>query len=185
MELPSLNRLLAAVCAAVPGRRLVLFGSSSLLGSFPGDPSERIGVAVTIDADFFLDPDDESQRRRLDEEFGEDNAFHLSTGHYGDFVDLRLADSFPDGWRDRLVPMPGFENVLALDPVDMAVTKVATTARARLNLRLGRGGVDRGLKDINTIVALLRPQRRWTMRRSWQGCAAWTTSRRSSSSARV
>lgn len=81
------------------------------------------------------------------------------TGYYGDFVDLRLADNFPSGWRDRLVAMPGFEDVFALDPVDMCVTKIAATANSRLNLRLGRGGVDRGIKDINAIVLLLKSGR--------------------------
>jgi len=71
-------------------------------------------------------------------------------------VDLRLSESFPDGWRARLVPMPGFEDGLALEPVDMAVTKVAATARSRWTRRMGRGGVDRGMKDIRTIVSLIR-----------------------------
>lgn len=55
--------------------------------------------------------------------------------------------------------MTGFDNVFALHPVDMAVTKVAATARSRLWRRLGKGGVDRGMKDINTIVALLKAGR--------------------------
>lgn len=38
----------------------------------------------------------------------------------------------------------------------MAVTKAAATARSRLWRRLGKGGVERGMKDINTIVALLK-----------------------------
>lgn len=38
----------------------------------------------------------------------------------------------------------------------MAVTKVAATVRSRLWRRLGKGGSDRGMKDINTIVALLK-----------------------------
>ena len=116
-------------------------------------------MELTLDADFFLDPDDEAFRTRLRELFGRNRDYHVATGHYGDFVDLRLSDSFPEGWRNRLVPMPGFDNVFALHPVDMAVTKVAPTARSRLWRRLGKGGVDRGMKDINTIVALLNAGR--------------------------
>lgn len=115
-----------------------------------------MGVEVTLDADFFLDPDDEESRGQLNEVLGKNRDYHSTTGHYGDFVDLRLSESFPAGWRDRLVPMPGFENVFALELVDMAVTKVAATARSRLWRRMGRGGADRGMKDINTIVALLK-----------------------------
>tara|TARA_R110002049_G_scaffold283312_1_gene463356 strand:- start:1653 stop:2051 length:399 start_codon:yes stop_codon:yes gene_type:complete len=87
---------------------------------------------------------------------GINEAYHSKYGYYADFVDLRMADAFPEGWRDRLVAMEGFDDVFALDPVDMSVTKVAATARNRLSLRMSRGGKDRGLKDIRTIVALLK-----------------------------
>jgi len=53
----------------------------------------------------------------------------------------------------------GFEDVFALDPVDIAVSKVSATARSRWALRLGRGGSDRGLKDINTIAGLIKAGR--------------------------
>lgn len=159
MEISTLNHLLRSVRESVPDRTIIVFGSSSLFASFPAADPELIGTAITLDADFFIDPDDQSLREVLESNFGEDHAFHIATGHYGDFVDLRLSESFPEGWRERLVPMRGFENVFALEPVDMAVTKVAATARSRLWRRLGKGGVDRGRKDINTIVALLRGER--------------------------
>ena len=138
MEISTLNLLLKSVRDAAPDRKIIVFGSSSLFASFPDTDPELIGTAVTLDADFFIDPDDEALREKLDANFGEDHAFHAfhafhaATGHYGDFVDLRLSESFPEGWRDRLVPVRGFENVFALEPVDMAVTKVAATARSRL-----------------------------------------------------
>jgi len=159
MDLSALNRLIDEVRQVVQGRRILLFGSSSLLASFPADPPAEIGVEMTLDADFFLDPDDDGFRSSLTERLGKNHAYHEATGHYGDFVDLRLSESFPSGWRDRLVPMPGFDEVFALHPVDMAVTKVAATARSRLWRRLGRSKNDRGMKDINTIVALLRTGR--------------------------
>jgi hypothetical protein len=127
-----------------------------LLASFPNADPEIIGVAVTIDADFFIDPDDASIRAKLNDQLGEDNDYHQTHGYYGDFVDLRLADAFPDGWRDRLVPMPGFDHVFALHPMDMAASKVNATARSRLDRRFGRREADRGLKDINTLVALIK-----------------------------
>ena len=159
MELSALNRLIEQVRVIAAGRRLLVFGSSSLFASFPDDPPSLIGVELTKDADFFLDPDDADVRVALENACGEDEAFHVSTGYYGDFVDLRLADNFPNEWRERLVPMRGFDDVFALDPVDMRVTKIAATANSRLNLRLGRGGVDRGMKDIRTIVLLLKAGR--------------------------
>jgi hypothetical protein len=155
MEYPALTHLIQSVCESAKGHRILLFGSSSLLASFPNANPELIGVAVTIDADFFIDPDDAAIRQRLDEQLGEDNDYHQAHGYYGDFVDLRLAEAFPEGWRDRLVPMPGFADVFALCPMDMAVSKVNATARSRIDRRFGRREADRGLKDINTLVALI------------------------------
>ncbi len=156
MEISTLTHLLRSVRESAPDRKIIVFGSSSLFASFPDVDPELLGTAVTLDADFFIDPDDQTLREKLEANFGENHAFHNATGHYGDFVDLRLSESFPEGWRERLVPVPDFENVFALEPVDMAVTKVAATARSRLWRRLGKGGVERGMKDINTIVALLK-----------------------------
>ena len=103
-----------------------------------------------------MDPDDDGCRAALIAEFGREQDYHLAHGFYADFVDLRLADAFPKGWRDRLVPMPGFSNVVAPHPLDMAVSKVNATARSRLDRRFERRESDRGLKDINTLVTLIR-----------------------------
>lgn len=156
MQFKALRNLVAAVSEKAPGKRVILFGSSSLFASFPeADPIE-IGAAVTIDADFFIEPDDPVVRNELEAELGENNNYHIAHGFYADFVDLRLADAFPKGWRERLVPMPGFAHVVALHPMDMAVSKVNATARLRVERRMGRRESDRGLKDINTLVTLIR-----------------------------
>ena len=156
MDLGSLKELIHEIRRNIGDRRLILFGSSSLFASFQSHAPEQIGVETTLDADFFLDPDDESCRANLLKEFGRERGYHITHGFYGDFVDLRLADAFPEGWRDRLVPMPGFENVVALHPMDMAVSKVNATARSRVDRRFGRREADRGLKDISTLVTLIQ-----------------------------
>jgi hypothetical protein len=156
MEFPALKHLITAVCQGASDRRILLFGSSSLLASFPDADPVLIGVAVTIDADFFIEPDDKPTRDALYAELGEDNEYHIANGYYGDFVDLRMAEGFPQGWRERLVPMPGFDRVFALHPMDMAVSKVIATASSRIEKRFGRRAADRGMKDINTLVALVR-----------------------------
>ena len=156
MVLQSLTQLISEVLQIVSERRILLFGSSSLFASFPEHPTATIGVETTLDADFFLDPDDENLRAALLIKLGKERDYHLTHGYYGDFVDLRLANAFPEGWRDRLVPMLGFDNVFALHPMDMAVSKVNATARSRIDRRFGRREADRGLKDINTLVALIK-----------------------------
>ncbi len=156
MDFGSLNHLIRNVGSHSGERRMILFGSSSLFASFANEPPETIGVETTLDADFFLDPDDGACREALIAEFGREHTYHLTHGFYADFVDLRLADAFPKGWRERLVPMPGFAHVVALHPMDMAVSKVNATARSRVDRRMGRRESDRGLKDINTLVTLIR-----------------------------
>jgi len=159
MDIESLRKLIGEVTARVPGRRILLFGSSSLFASFPDEPPAVIGVETTLDADFFLDPDDVECRAGLLAFLGKEQEYHITHGFYGDFVDLRMAEQFPAGWRERPVPMPGCDNVFALHPMDMAVSKVVATASSRLDKRFGRRPADRGLKDINTLVALIRAGR--------------------------
>lgn len=159
MQLGALRALIAEVRKVEPGRRILLFGASSLLASFPDDPPAMIGVEMTVDADFFLEPDDEGVRDQLVNALGRNRPYHRTTGHYADFVDLRYAEGFPTGWRERLVPMPGEPNVFALHPLDTAVNKVIATSSSRLSRRMGGSTPDRGLKDINTIAALLRTKR--------------------------
>ena len=162
MDLGALTNLIQNIRRHTNERRLILFGSSSLFASFQSESPERIGVETTLDADFFLDPDDDACRAALLSAFGREQDYHLAHGYYADFVDLRLADAFPKGWRERLVAMPGFANVVALHPMDMAVSKVNATARSRLDRRFGRRESDRGLKDIRTLVidASFMPEQR-------------------------
>lgn len=108
MQPGTLTELTSEVRRMVPGQRILLFGSSSLLASFPAEPPARIGVELTLDADFLLDPDDAGSREKLSDAPGRNRSYHITHGHYGDFVDLRMSEAFPEGWRDRLVPMPEF-----------------------------------------------------------------------------
>ena len=136
MEFGALTELVQRVRNLAHGPSILIFGSSSLLVSFPSEPPSQLGVELTNDADLLIDPDDDRLRLMLSNELGEGRAFHRAVGCYGDFVDLRIAETFPPGWRDRLIPMPGMERVYALDPVDMCVTKIAATANSRLCVRL-------------------------------------------------
>ncbi len=93
MDVESLNALIRRVRTLAPERRILVFGSSSLFASFPSDPPSRIGVEWTLDADFFLDPDDELLRARLLAQLDRNRSSHAETGYYVDFVDLRLAET--------------------------------------------------------------------------------------------
>jgi hypothetical protein len=100
MDIKSLKLLLEEVTRQVTDRRILLFGSSSLLASYPEEEPDRIGVETTIDADFFLDPDDKPTRDALYAELGEDNAHqtvhgcrrHLRGGQRGPFGLLTMCN---------------------------------------------------------------------------------------------
>ena len=67
----------------------------------------------------------------------ESGEYDAATGFHADFVDARIADDcFPRGWRERLVPVPGFDVVFALSTADSAAAKLLATAFARLNRRM-------------------------------------------------
>lgn len=176
MDHQSLKNLLEEVQRIVPAHQVLLFGSSSLLATISSVSPEVLGVQLTVDADFFIDPDDVDLRQSLQERLGEDRPYHEATGYYGDFVNLHMTESFPDGWRDRLIPVSGFDHVFAFDPTDVVASKVGATASTRLNRRLGRSQIDRGMKDIHTVSALLRAKRLSIWRNSKSASGPWTGS---------
>lgn len=155
MNLPVLSEMIGAIRQIEPSRRIVLFGSSSILASFPNETPETLGVEVTIDADVFLDPDDEQAREALLRIMGKGREYHLENGFYCDFVDARADEWFPLGWKQRVVPFQGHANVYAMHPVDSSAAKLVATAHSRVDKRMGRRLHDRGSKDIDTVVALV------------------------------
>ncbi len=156
MTLSALTNLIATVRQLEPTREIVIFGSSSFLANFPNASPASIGVEVTIDADFFIEPDDEMARTRLLDVMGRGHSYHNENGFYCDFVDARKDEWFPPGWKQRLVAFPGHAGVFAMHPVDATATKLVATAHARVDKRMGRRPHDRGSKDIDTVVALVR-----------------------------
>lgn len=156
MNLASLGSIIRAIRGIEPSRRIILFGSSSLLASFPSDSPESLGVEITIDADVFLDPDDAELRRSLLRVMGQSRQYHIDHGFYCDFVDARADVWFPLGWKQRIIPFPGFENVFAMEATDVAAAKLVASAHSRVDFRMGRRKHDRGTKDLETVAALLR-----------------------------
>ncbi len=124
MRLDSLIHITNAVAAMLDGERLVVFGSASLLASFPelgakgGSP-----LLNTYDADIIPYPFEEEVGLMLDESFGEDRKFHQKFGYHADIVRPRVTETFPLGWEDRLVALADQKSVFCLDPHDMAAAK--------------------------------------------------------------
>lgn len=124
MNLGSLQHLVRSVRVLAEDCQVIVLGSASLLASFPelGEGSEPL--SVTFDADLCPQPFDETTALMIHESLGESGAFHLRHGYHVDVLRDSIFETLPTGWRERLVPVPGCEGAAALDPHDLAATKL-------------------------------------------------------------
>ncbi|WP_367874055.1 DUF6036 family nucleotidyltransferase [Luteolibacter sp. Populi] len=124
MRLDSLKHLARVVAATSEAERVIVFGSASLLPTFP-DLGDDFGgpLTKTFDADFIPTPFEEEMGQLLDATFGKDHRFHVHFGYYADIVRPFAFEDFPKGWEERLVPLPDVERVFCLEPHDMAAAK--------------------------------------------------------------
>lgn len=104
--------------------RIIVFGSASLLASFP-ELGETPGspLQTTYDADLIPYPFEEEIGMMLDEAFGADRGFHRRYGYHADIVRPKVTETFPEGWEERLVALGGVPNVFCLELHDMAAVK--------------------------------------------------------------
>ncbi|MGJ8695666.1 MAG: DUF6036 family nucleotidyltransferase [Verrucomicrobiaceae bacterium] len=135
--------------------RLIIFGSASLLASFPklGEESGS-PIESTFDADIIPFPFEEDLGEMLHEAFGDGRKFHQRFGYHADIIRPKIAENFPQNWEDRLVPLPGVERVYCLDPHDMAATK-CRVARPK-DTRQMEWLIKRKLLDLKIIRDRLR-----------------------------
>lgn len=124
MCLEALKRMADIVRAIQRGGRVVVFGSSSLFGTYPGANSEHEWIHRSDDADFVLDPFDDSTARIAHDAVGRDSELESATGYHADIIRPIAFENFPPGWQDRLVPPDGWPGVFCLEPHDMAVAKL-------------------------------------------------------------
>jgi hypothetical protein len=124
MNLGSLQHLVRSVRTLAADCEVIVLGSASLLASFPelGEGSEPL--AVTYDADLCPQPFDETTALMIHESLGESGAFHLRHGYHVDVLRDSIFETLPPGWRERLVSVPDCDGAFALDPQDLAATKL-------------------------------------------------------------
>jgi hypothetical protein len=124
MRLDSLKHLARAASSLAEPERLVVFGSASLLATFPELGDDHGGpLAKTFDADFVPEPWDDERAHLLHVTLGKNEEFHIHFGYYADIIKPVVFEQFPKGWEERLIPVPGVEHALCLDPHDMAAAK--------------------------------------------------------------
>ncbi len=103
---------------------ILVLGSASLLASFPELGNPQFPLANTFDADLCPEPFDEVTGRMLNEALGESQAFHLRYGYHADILRPEVFETFPEGWRKRLISVPDCERTFALEPHDLAAIKI-------------------------------------------------------------
>ena len=123
MHLKALKHLAAVAAAIAQEGRIVVLGSSSILGTYPEADSDYEWVRLSRDADFVLDPYDDGTARIAHDALGVDSVFDQQYGYYADIIRPMAYENFLPGWQDRLVPLEGCAGVFCLEPHDMAVAK--------------------------------------------------------------
>lgn len=124
MNLESLQHLIRVVRAMADDRSVIVLGSASLLVSFPELGRDSAPLTATYDADLCPQPFDEMTALMIHESLGESGAFHQRYGYHADVLRDSIFETLPLGWRDRLVGVPECDKAFALDPHDLAATKL-------------------------------------------------------------
>lgn len=155
MRIHALNHLVESARALGESRRVIVFGSASILASFPEIGEEGL-LDNTYDGDLLLDPISKEIAAFLTESLGQGSLFRAQKGYHADILHPTIVESLPPGWEERLVLMDGFENAFALDPYDLAAVKVVVgrekdLALLRGLLLLGKISTDRLRERLHTM----------------------------------
>jgi hypothetical protein len=124
MNLSALQHLIRAAQALAENQPVIVLGSSSLLASFPELGKDEGPLTTTFDADLYPDPFDELVAMMWHEALGENRSYYLRHGYHADIMRDSIVDTFPSGWRERLVPVPGADKAHALEPHDLCAIKI-------------------------------------------------------------
>jgi hypothetical protein len=136
MRIHALEHLVDSARALGKSRKVTILGSSSLLVSFP-EIVELGLLENTYDGDLLLEPVSIEIAAYLAEAIGRESLFHSRIGYHADILHPTIVESLPPGWESRLVPMAGFKNVFAIDPYDLAATKLVVGREKDLTLVRG------------------------------------------------
>ncbi len=102
----------------------MILGSSSLLGSFPQLGEKDGPLENSFDADLLVEGVDEALAGVLGESIGRGSLYQQREGYYADTLRPVVIETFPRGWEERLVRLPGCEAARCLDPHDLGAVKM-------------------------------------------------------------
>jgi hypothetical protein len=81
-----------------------------------------------------LDPVNKGISDLLQEAIGEGSLFEKEKGYHADILHPSIVESLPPGWEERVVAVRGFDNVFALESLDLAAVKVVVGREKDLTL---------------------------------------------------
>ena len=103
MNRSQLEHIIRAAGSIADDREIIVLGSTSILGQFPGFPE---ALLLSVEADVF--PKNKPHMSDvIDGSIGELSPFHQAFGYYAHGVGAETAGNLPDGWNTRLVPLSG------------------------------------------------------------------------------
>ena len=106
MTLAALQHLIRSASTLAGDRTFLVLGSASLLASFPELGEVASPLSTAYDADLCPEPFDELTGRMLEEALGENRAYFRRHGYHADVLRDSILETLPEGWRDRLIPVP-------------------------------------------------------------------------------
>ena len=145
MRYDQLEHAIRAACDVAGDTELVIFGSQSILASFPDAP-EALRASVEVDVQAKNRPE---MTDAIDGALGEGSMFHSTHGFYVHGVSIEAA-TLPDGWLERTVAVSHPIGTrggtgLCLEAHDLAASKLVAYRekdRTFVTILLGEGLID-------------------------------------------
>jgi hypothetical protein len=144
-----LEHVIRAAATIAADAEIVVIGSQAILGRHPDAPAELL---VSADVDVY--PRNHPERADLIEgSIGEFSPFHSTYGYYAQAVGEGTA-LLPEGWGERLVPVPTSAGTgLCLEPHDLVISKYA--AGREKDRTYVRAAIRHGLVDPAVLLRRL------------------------------
>ncbi|MDZ4655001.1 MAG: DUF6036 family nucleotidyltransferase [Coriobacteriia bacterium] len=148
MRYDQLEHAIRAACDISGDTELLIFGSQSILGTYPEAP-ESLRASIEVDVQSKNRPE---MTDFIDGALGQDSQFHATHGFYVHGISIEAA-TLPDGWLERTIdvshPVGTKGNTgLCLEAHDLAASKLAAYRekdRVFVATLLSEGLIDGGI----------------------------------------
>ena len=107
MRYDQLEHAIRAACDVADDTELLIFGSQSILGSFPEAP-ESLRASIEVDIQPMNRPE---MADYIDGALGQDSKFHQTHGFYVHGISIEAA-TLPEGWMDRTIAVSHIDHCI-------------------------------------------------------------------------